>query len=124
MELRPVYEDIGGVISGFSGEWKEQQLGSVITHCFSGATPYRGHPEFYNGDIRWITSGELNYNVITDTKEKITKDAVIRTNLKILPKGTFLMAITGLEAEGTRGSCGIGNRSPILLKFFHTKIIK
>ena len=94
-------------LPGFSGEWKEQQLGSVITHCFSGATPYRGHPEFYNGDIRWITSGELNYNVITDTKEKITKDAVIRTNLKILPKGTFLMAITGLEAEGTRGSCGI-----------------
>ena len=72
---------------------------------FSGATPYRGRPEYYKGQINWITSGELNYNIITDTNEKITEEAVRNTNLKILPKGTFLFAITGLEAEGTRGSC-------------------
>ena len=65
-------------------------------------TPYRGKPEFYKGNIPWITSGELNYNTISDTHEKITKEAVIKTNLKILPIGTFLMAITGLEAAGTR----------------------
>jgi type I restriction enzyme S subunit len=39
--------------------------------------------------------------------EKITRKAVYDTNLKIIPKGTFLFAITGLEAEGTRGSCAI-----------------
>jgi type I restriction enzyme S subunit len=42
-----------------------------------------------------------------DTTEKISVEAVSKTNLKLLPKGTFLIAITGLEAEGTRGSCGI-----------------
>lgn len=94
-------------LPGFSGEWKIKQLGEVITHCFSGATPRRNRPDFYRGDIRWITSGELNYNVITDTIEKITTEAVTRTNLTIVPAGTFLMAITGLEAEGTRGACGI-----------------
>jgi type I restriction enzyme S subunit len=94
-------------LPGFSGKWNERPLGEVITHCFSGATPYRGRPDLYGGDIRWITSGELNYNVITDTTEKISRDAVAITSLKILPKGTFLMAITGLEAEGSRGSCGI-----------------
>jgi len=79
----------------------------VLTGFSSGMTPYRGVPEFYKGNIPWITSGELNYNIITDTYEKITQDAVIKTNLKVLPIGTFLMAITGLEAAGTRGSCGI-----------------
>ena len=69
--------------------------------------PYRGRPDFYKGNIRWITSSELNYNVITDTAEKISREAVVRTNLKLVPKNTFLMAITGLEAEGTRGRCGI-----------------
>lgn len=94
-------------LPGFHGEWEVRRLGDVINHCFSGATPRRNRPEFYRGDIRWITSGELNYNVITDTIEKISKQAVAETNLTILPSGTFLMAITGLEAEGTRGACGI-----------------
>jgi len=88
-------------------DWEVKTFGEVMTGFSSGATPYRGRPEYYKGDIRWITSGELNYNVITDTIEKITENAVRNTNLKIHPKGTFLMAITGLEAEGTRGSCGI-----------------
>ena len=94
-------------LPGFDGKWKVKQLGAVISHCFSGATPRRNRPEFYKGNIRWITSGELNYNVITDTLEKISSEAAAETNLAIHPVGTFLMAITGLEAEGTRGACGI-----------------
>jgi type I restriction enzyme S subunit len=88
-------------------DWNAKTLGDVMIHCFSGATPSRSHPDYYKGSIRWITSGELNYNIINDTAEKISKEAAIRTNLKLIPKNTFLMAITGLEAEGTRGSCGI-----------------
>lgn len=94
-------------LPGFSGEWAEKKLGDLITHCSSGATPRRNRPEFFKGDIKWITSGELNYNTITDTIEKISREAVEETNLTIHPTGTFLMAITGLEAEGTRGACGI-----------------
>jgi type I restriction enzyme S subunit len=94
-------------LPGFSGKWEVKRLGDVINHCFSGATPRRSRPEFYKGHIRWITSGELNYNVIKDTREKISHEAVTQTNLVIHPPGTFLMAITGLEAEGTRGACGI-----------------
>jgi len=88
-------------------DWQIKEFQDVMTGFFSGATPYRGRPEYYKGHINWITSGELDYNIITDTIEKITEEAVRNTNLKILPKGTFLFAITGLEAEGTRGSCAI-----------------
>jgi type I restriction enzyme S subunit len=94
-------------LPGFSGEWKTRQLGELIAHCSSGATPYRGRPEYYKGSVKWISSGELNYNVITDTFEHISEKAVEKTNLKIHPVGTFLMAITGLEAAGTRGACAI-----------------
>lgn len=97
-------------LSGFSGKWEMKRLEDVITHCSSGSTPSRNKPEFYKGNIRWITSGELNYNRIIDTQEKITKEALITANLKLIPPNTFLMAITGLEAEGTRGACGIVGR--------------
>lgn len=88
-------------------DWIESTFGETFTGFSSGMTPFRGELEYYKGDIPWITSGELNYNVIMDTWEKITDEAVIKTNLKIHPVGTFLMAITGLEAAGTRGSCAI-----------------
>ena len=76
--------------------------------CFSsGATPYRAIPRYYEGDIKWVSSGELNYNIITETLEHISEEAQKETNLTLHPVNTFLMAITGLEAAGTRGSCAI-----------------
>jgi type I restriction enzyme S subunit len=88
-------------------DWEICEFQEVMTGFSSGQTPSRTRPEYYTGSIPWITSGELNYGIITDTFEKITFEALEKTNLKIIPKGTFLFAITGLEAEGTRGSCGI-----------------
>lgn len=86
-------------------DWLLCTFKDVLTTFSSGATPYRGIPEYYTGNIRWISSGELNYNVIYDTIEHISTNAVRNTNLHIHNPGTFLMAITGLEAEGTRGKC-------------------
>jgi type I restriction enzyme, S subunit len=88
-------------------DWDLREFVEVMDGFTSGQTPYRGVPSYFKGNIPWITSGELNYNIITDTNEKITKDGVKDANLKMIPKGTFLFAITGLEAEGTRGSCAI-----------------
>jgi len=86
-------------------DWNIDTFGNLLEGFTSGATPYRAIPSFYNGNILWISSGELNYNWITDTIEHISLEAQKRTNLKKHPVGTFLMAITGLEAEGTRGRC-------------------
>src|SRR5258708_6638163 len=94
-------------LPGFGGKWRTRLLGEVISHCSSGATPYRGRLDYYKGEVKWITSGELNYNLITETIEHISEEAKQKTNLKLHPVGTFLMAITGLEAAGTRGACGI-----------------
>ncbi len=88
-------------------DWEVKEFVEVMDGFSSGQTPYRGNSEYYKGDIPWITSGELNYNVITDTIEKITIEGAREANLKMIPKGTFLFAITGLEAAGTRGSCAI-----------------
>lgn len=88
-------------------DWIDCTFGDVMDGFSSGQTPYTEIKRYYTGDIPWITSGELNYNIITDTIYKITSEAVQNTRLKIIPKGTFLFAITGLEAAGTRGSCAI-----------------
>lgn len=86
-------------------DWMLCTFQDVLATFLSGATPYRGIPEYYKGNVRWISSGELNYNKIFDTIEHISQQAVRNTNLRVHQPGTFLMAITGLEAEGTRGRC-------------------
>jgi type I restriction enzyme, S subunit len=87
--------------------WELKNLGAIYKKLSTGMTPSRAIPNYFNGHILWVTSGELNYNIIMDTKEKISIDAVKDTNLKIYPAGTFFIAITGLEAKGTRGRCAI-----------------
>ena len=93
--------------SGFTDDWEERKLGEVIEGLYNGQTPSRSNKDNWNGNINWLTSGELTRGVVTNTIEKITamgqKDAL----LKVVPAGTFLMAITGLEAAGTRGNCAI-----------------
>lgn len=94
-------------LPGFYGKWKHGVWKDVLAGFCSGATPYRGRADYYKGNIRWVSSGELNYNIIKDTIEHISEKAKNETSLVVHPAGTFLMAITGLEAAGTRGSCAI-----------------
>ena len=93
----------------FKEKWKTLILDDVIKEFVNGQTPSRNHDEYWKGNIPWLSSGELNYGFINDSIEKITEKGQKSTNLRILPRNTFLIAIFGLEATGTRGSCGILN---------------
>ena len=93
--------------SGFNNNWNSYYLQDVIQFFINGKTPSRNVDSYWNGNINWVSSGELNYKYITSTIEKITTEGKNNANLKLLSPGTFLMAITGLEAYGTRGSCAI-----------------
>ena len=90
----------------FSGEWDYSTIGSEFD-LYSGNTPSRLDKEQFNGDVNWISSGELKEHYIYDTKEKITEEAASYNNLRLLPIGTFVIAIYGLEAEGVRGTGSI-----------------
>ena len=87
----------------FSGEWECSTIGSEF-ELYSGNTPSRLDKEQFNGNVNWISSGELKEHYIYDTKEKITEEAASCNNLRLLPIGTFVIAIYGLEAEGVRGT--------------------
>ena len=58
----------------FCGEWEEKRLGDVIQYFYNGQTPSRNNLSFWNGNIPWVSSGELNYNTIKYTNEYITED--------------------------------------------------
>ena len=92
---------------GFTDDWEQRKLGDVLADMYNGQTPSRNKAEFWNGEISWLSSGELNRGTVNSSLEKITEAGKKSANLRIVPKGTFIMAITGLEAAGTRGNCAL-----------------
>lgn len=82
-------------------------MGDVLDDMYNGQTPSRNKSKYWNGNIKWLSSGELNRGTVYDSIEMITENGQKSANLRIVPKGTFIMAITGLEAAGTRGNCAL-----------------
>ena len=89
------------------------RLGDVCT-IVSGTTPKSSCPEYWNGDINWVTPAELTdeSDVIFESQRKITKQAVIDSSLKPFPEGTVLLssrapigkvAIAGVEMYCNQG---------------------
>ena len=85
-------------------DWEITLIGS-IAQLSSGCTPSRKNPEYWNGEIPWVTTGELEQKYITKTKERVTRNALDNTALNIYPSGTLLMAMYGQGK--TRGSTAI-----------------
>ena len=92
---------------GFNDDWEQRKLGDVLDDMYNGQTPSRNKSEYWNGNIKWLSSGELNRGTVYDSIEMITENGQKSANLRIVPKGTFIMSITGLEAAGTRGNCAL-----------------
>ena len=63
--------------------------------CLLGGTPKTGVAEYWDGDISWINSGEINNLRIMQASKKITKLGLEKSATKLLPKGTTVIAITG-----------------------------
>lgn len=61
----------------------------------SGGTPSRSVSSYYGGDIPWIKTGEVLDDIIYDTEEKITQEAVNNSSAKLYPKGSILIAMYG-----------------------------
>lgn len=91
--------------NGVSDEsWEEKKLGEICK-IGSGGTPSRKHAEYYNGNIPWIKTGELAWNVITEAEEYITEEAVLNSSAKMHCAGSVLVAMYGQGL--TRGKAAI-----------------
>lgn len=84
--------------------WIKCTIGAVA-RVNNGSTPSRQKTEYWNGDIPWVSSGEVRNNYIYDTSERITKDGFENSSVKLLPIDTVLIAMIG---EGkTRGQSAV-----------------
>lgn len=74
--------------------WRSEKLGDVC-NCVLGGTPSRAKPEYWDGTISWINSGEVNKFRIIKPSETITDLGLSKSATKLLPAKTTVIAITG-----------------------------
>jgi type I restriction enzyme, S subunit len=99
----PLAPDVTGL-----PELAEGWVWSAIGQCFHvavGATPSRKEPKYWNGEIPWVSSGEVQFTRINRTREYISGIGLDNSSTQINPVGSVLLGMIG---EGkTRGQVSI-----------------
>ncbi len=97
----------------------------------SGSTPRRNQPEFWNGDIAWVTPKDLSsldQPVLENAPEHITKAGFKSCSTRLLPKGSILfssrapiglVAITGREMCTNQGFKSLVPGSDVYSKYLY-----
>ena len=75
-----------------SDGWSEKSLGEVA-EVQSGGTPLVSTKAFWEGDIAWYSSGELNATFTKNPERHITDQGLAGSNAKLFPKGSLLVGM-------------------------------
>ena len=78
-------------------EWKDYKI-KEIAETYAGGTPSRANPEFFGGDIPFISSSEVNQSYINSTYENITELGLQASSAKWIPPNSVLVALYGATA--------------------------
>lgn len=95
--------------------WNVKNIKDIFT-VILGGTPSREKPEYWNGSIPWINSGEVNKLRILEATEHITELGLNKSNARLIKSGATVLAITGatlgqvsrLEIDSTANQSVVG----------------
>lgn len=85
-------------------DWDVKKLGEIAI-VSSGGTPNRSNPFYWNGNIPWITTSQIDFNTIIYSNEFITELGLQNSAAKLYAQNTLLMAMYGQGK--TRGKVAI-----------------
>ncbi|HBW1889969.1 TPA: restriction endonuclease subunit S [Klebsiella pneumoniae] len=101
----PEYKDSGVEWLGeIPTSWQMWKLSHAYEVIGSGTTPTSNNESYFQGDIPWVTTGELREKIIYDTDKKVKESTLqVFSALKIHPAGSVVIAMYG----ATIGRLGI-----------------
>ncbi len=92
------------VIGKIPDNWDVIKIGD-FTDVFSGGTPDTSKKEYWDGDIPWMNSGDLNQKYIHSVEGRITDKGMASSSTHMIPAQCVLI---GLAGQGkTRGTAAI-----------------
>jgi len=85
-------------------EWKVVSLKEITVNLIGGGTPSTSQPEYWDGDIPWMTSANLTDRIVLRGMRNITKEGLQNSATNIIPKGSLLISTrVGIGKVGIAG---------------------
>jgi type I restriction enzyme S subunit len=84
------FNEIGG------GKWLT--IKEICTNINSGGTPLTNNRKYYDGNIPWLRTQEVDWVDIYDTGVKITKEGLKNSSAKWIPANCVIVAMYGATA--------------------------
>ncbi|MCU4675248.1 restriction endonuclease subunit S [Catenovulum sp. 2E275] len=72
--------------------WKQTELGEILLSIVGGGTPSKSNPSYYQGNIPWMSVKDMNKNILNDTVDHISEEAVENSSTNVIPPGTPIIA--------------------------------
>ena len=78
-------------LDGFEGEWELLEINDLADDIQSGGTPKTNVQEYWDGDIPWIQSSDLETNCLFEIKvqKSISEKGLKNSSAKIIPKDSI-----------------------------------
>lgn len=73
--------------------WETVPLKSVCQQILGGGAPSKEHPEYYTGNLPWVTPKDVKTLNISDSCDHITSEAVLNSSVKLIPPFSVLMVV-------------------------------
>ena len=72
--------------------WKQTELGETLLSIVGGGTPSKSIQSYYEGNIPWMSVKDMNRNILHDTVDHISEEAVKNSSTNVIPSGTPIVA--------------------------------
>lgn len=108
--------------------WNNKKISWIFNIIGSGTTPSTSNLEYYDGDVPWVNTGDLNDGYLYETSKMIT-DLALKdySTLKFYPIDTLLIAmyeatigklsITKIIATTNQACCALAQPKNVNIKF-------
>jgi type I restriction enzyme, S subunit len=95
-ELIPaIFIDMFGEPATNPKNWPIQRLGELV-QSVSGGTPAKARPEFWNGDLPWVSPKDMKRDEIVDAEDHVNRRVLTETGLKLVPPDSVLIVVRGM----------------------------
>lgn len=79
----------------FRGEWREYTIDNITQSVITGGTPSTSNPEYWGGNIPWLSSTEIHQKRIIRPTTYITDLGLQNSSAKMAPCRSVLIALAG-----------------------------
>lgn len=72
--------------------WRTIRLKHVVSF-YGGGTPSKANPDFWKGDIPWVSPKDMKCETIEDAEDHVTEEAIVQSSTRVVQSGAVLVVV-------------------------------